>query len=87
MQELHNALLIHNPNAGNGGSGRRRLLDEARRIFAGSGIETDLSLIWNYNDSFTLSLKGALLAGSDLLHQLIGERHAWLWVFGADLKF
>jgi diacylglycerol kinase (ATP) len=38
-----NALLIHNPNAGNGGSGRRRLLDEARRIFAGGGIETDLS--------------------------------------------
>jgi len=40
---LRNALLIHNPNAGNGGSGRRRLLDEARRIFAGGGIETDLS--------------------------------------------
>jgi len=38
-----NALLIHNPNAGNGGRGRRRLLDEARRIFAGGGIETDLS--------------------------------------------
>ena len=36
-----NALLIHNPNAGNGGKGRRRLLDEARRIFAGGGIETD----------------------------------------------
>src|SRR5258707_4005512 len=40
---LRNALLIHNPNAGNGGSGRRRLLDEARRIWAGGGIETDLS--------------------------------------------
>src|SRR2546426_9474930 len=40
---LRNALLIHNPNAGNGGSGRRRLLDEARRLFAGGGIETDLS--------------------------------------------
>ena len=40
---LRNALLIHNPNAGNGGSGRRRLLDEARRILAGGGIETDLS--------------------------------------------
>jgi diacylglycerol kinase (ATP) len=40
---LRNALLIHNPNAGNGGSGRRRMLDEARRIFAGGGIETDLS--------------------------------------------
>jgi len=38
---LQNALLIHNPNAGNGGTGRRRLLDEARRIFATGGIETD----------------------------------------------
>ena len=40
--ELRNALLIHNPNAGNGGSGRRRMLDEARRIFASGGIEADL---------------------------------------------
>jgi diacylglycerol kinase (ATP) len=41
--ELHNALLIHNPNAGNGGRRRRRTLEEARRIFAGGGIETDLA--------------------------------------------
>lgn len=41
--ELHNALLIHNPNAGNGGKGRRRMLDEARRIFAGGGIEAELA--------------------------------------------
>jgi diacylglycerol kinase (ATP) len=41
--ELHNALLIHNPNAGNGGRGRRRMLDEARRIFALGGIEADLT--------------------------------------------
>jgi diacylglycerol kinase (ATP) len=40
---LRNALLIHNPNAGNGGSGRRRMLDEARRIFSSGGIETDFS--------------------------------------------
>ncbi len=33
---LRNALLIHNPNAGNGGSGRRRMLDEARRILSPS---------------------------------------------------
>jgi len=39
---LRSALLIHNPNAGNGGSGRRRMLDQARRIFAGGGIEADL---------------------------------------------
>jgi len=41
--DLHNALLIHNPNAGNGGSGRRQMLDEARRIFALGGIHTDLA--------------------------------------------
>jgi len=35
-------LLIHNPNAGYGGSGRRRKLDEACRILALGGIETDL---------------------------------------------
>ena len=41
--EIHNALLIHNPNAGNGGRGRRTMLDEARRIFAAGGIHTDLA--------------------------------------------
>ena len=39
---LRNALLIHNPNAGNGGNGRRRMLDEARRILSRGGIEADL---------------------------------------------
>ena len=42
LPNLRNALLIHNPNAGNGGGGRRRMLDEARRIFARSGIEAEL---------------------------------------------
>jgi diacylglycerol kinase (ATP) len=42
LRDLHNALLIHNPNAGNGGSGRRRMLDEARRILSPGGIEADL---------------------------------------------
>jgi YegS/Rv2252/BmrU family lipid kinase len=41
--ELKNALLIHNPNAGNGGNGRRQMLDEARRIFATGGIEAELA--------------------------------------------
>ena len=40
---LQNALLIHNPNAGHGGAKRRRMLDEARRIFAASGIEVELA--------------------------------------------
>jgi diacylglycerol kinase (ATP) len=41
--DLQNALLIHNPNAGNGGHGRRHLLDQARHIFASRGIDADLA--------------------------------------------
>jgi diacylglycerol kinase (ATP) len=41
--DLQNALLIHNPNAGNGGHARRRLLDQARHIFAMGGIDADLA--------------------------------------------
>jgi len=41
--DRQNALMIHNPNAGNGGSGRRRLLDQARHIFATRGIDADLA--------------------------------------------
>src|SRR5215472_2346353 len=41
--DLRNALLIHNPNAGDGGKGRRALLDQARRIFSVNGIEADLA--------------------------------------------
>src|SRR2546429_7222311 len=40
---LKNALLIHNPNAGGGGKGRRRTLDTARHIFAARGIESELA--------------------------------------------
>jgi diacylglycerol kinase (ATP) len=40
---LRNALLIHNPNAGYGGSRRRSLLEEARRIFSRAGIEAELT--------------------------------------------
>jgi diacylglycerol kinase (ATP) len=43
MQELHNALLIHNPNAGGGGNARRAKLDEARRILEAGGIRADLA--------------------------------------------
>src|ERR1700730_15964242 len=42
LPNLRNALLIHNPNAGNGGKGRRRILDEGRRIFSLGGIDADL---------------------------------------------
>ena len=40
---IQNALLIHNPNAGNGGNGRRKLIDQARQILASSGIHADLA--------------------------------------------
>jgi diacylglycerol kinase (ATP) len=43
MQELHNALLIHNPNAGSGGNARRVKVDEARRILEARGIQADLA--------------------------------------------
>jgi diacylglycerol kinase (ATP) len=42
LGSLRNALLIHNPNAGNGGSGRRQMLDEARRILSLGGIEAEV---------------------------------------------
>ena len=42
LPSLRNALLIHNPNAGNGGSGRRRMIEQARRILSLGGIEADL---------------------------------------------
>ena len=51
------------------------------------GVESDLSLVWNYNESFSLSLKGAWLADSGVLRALGSEDHAWLGLFGADLKF
>src|SRR6266568_8098446 len=41
--DLRNALLIHNPNAGNGGHGRGRMLDQARHIFASGGIDAELA--------------------------------------------
>jgi diacylglycerol kinase (ATP) len=40
---LHNAILIHNPNAGTGGKLRRLQLDEARRYLAANGIEAELA--------------------------------------------
>src|SRR5271165_7532153 len=41
--QLQNAILIHNPNAGNGGKARRRLLDDARRFLSTKGIEAELT--------------------------------------------
>jgi diacylglycerol kinase (ATP) len=38
-----NSLMIHNPAAGYGGAGRRRALNEARKVFFAAGIETVLA--------------------------------------------
>ena len=43
ISDLRNALLIHNPNAGNGGAKRRSTLDAARHIFAAGGIDAELA--------------------------------------------
>jgi diacylglycerol kinase (ATP) len=43
-EEIHNALLIVNPNAGRMRSSEGRRLDGARRILGRDGIETDLAL-------------------------------------------
>jgi hypothetical protein len=51
------------------------------------GVESDLTLTWDYNQSFSLSLKGAWLGDSDLFKRFSGENHALLGVFSADLKF
>lgn len=40
---FEDALLIYNPNAGNGGPRRKRQLDEARRILAAGGIRAELA--------------------------------------------
>jgi diacylglycerol kinase (ATP) len=54
---LRNALLIHNPNAGNGGSGRRQMLDEARRIFSFAGIEAELIETRGPGDATEMALR------------------------------
>lgn len=51
------------------------------------GLESDLSFIWDYNSSFSLSLRGAWLADSQILSRLTGDDHAWLVLFSANLNF
>ena len=60
LPSLRNALLIHNPNAGNGGSGRRRMLDEARRTLLLSGIEADLQETRGPGDATVMAQRAAI---------------------------
>jgi diacylglycerol kinase (ATP) len=55
--QLHNALLIHNPNAGGGGGDRRKELDEARRILASGGIEAELAETTGPGDATEIALR------------------------------
>jgi diacylglycerol kinase (ATP) len=57
---LQNALLIHNPNAGHGGAKRRALLDEARSIFAASGIEAELAETKGPGDATEIARRATL---------------------------
>jgi diacylglycerol kinase (ATP) len=57
--KLRNALLIHNPNAGGGGRGRQRGLNEARHIFAGGGIETELAETTGPGHATQIALRAA----------------------------
>src|SRR6202171_6624326 len=57
--DLRNALLIHNPNAGGGGNGRRRTLDAARHIFAAGGIHSDLAETTGPGHATEIALRAA----------------------------
>src|SRR5258708_16318910 len=59
MSDLRNALLIHNPNAGGGGNGRRRTLDAARHIFAAGGIQSDLAETTGPGHATEIALRAA----------------------------
>jgi diacylglycerol kinase (ATP) len=60
LPSLRNALLIHNPNAGYGGSRRRRMIDEARRILLLSGIEADLQETRGPGDATAMAERAAI---------------------------
>src|SRR5579859_4471805 len=65
-ENLSNALLIHNPNAGTGGNARRRLLDKARKILSRGGIEADLQETTAPGDA-TLMAQRATAEGRQLV--------------------
>src|SRR5260370_33559812 len=73
---LRNALLIHNPNAGNAGSGRRRsrVLDEARRILSLGGIEADLQETRAPGEATAMAHR-ASVEGRHLVIACGGDRH------------
>src|SRR5260221_2491526 len=73
LPSLRNALLIHNPNAGNGGKSRRRMLDEASRILSLGGIEADLQETRAPGDA-TVMAQRATVEGRQLTIACGGDR-------------
>ncbi len=59
MPDLHNALLIHNPNAGGGSATRRVQLDQARRILEAGGIRADLAETTGPGDATEIAKRAA----------------------------
>src|SRR5260370_26403075 len=57
--DLRSAWLMHNPNAGGGGRGRRRALDTARHIFAAGGIHSDLAETTGPGHATEIALRAA----------------------------
>src|SRR5437588_5924330 len=57
---LKTALLIHTPNAGGAGKGRRRTLDAARNIFAARGIESALAETTGPGHATEIALRAAV---------------------------
>ncbi|MBZ5528981.1 MAG: diacylglycerol kinase family lipid kinase [Acidobacteriia bacterium] len=63
---FQNALLIHNPNAGNGGARRKKQLEEAQRILAAGGIHAELAETRGPGDATTIA-RQACVEGRQLV--------------------
>src|SRR2546426_2955129 len=59
LDGIHSALLIHNPRAGRSGPKRAHRLEEARRIFAAAGVETELCLTSTPGEATWLARRAA----------------------------
>ena len=66
LDGIHSALLIHNPRAGRSGPKRPQQLEEARRIFAAAGVETELCLTSTPGEATWLARRAAR-EGRDLV--------------------
>src|ERR1700724_3695588 len=82
-ENLGNALLIHNPNAGNGGKARRRLLDQVRSILSRGGIEAELQETQGPGDATVMAQRAAatersMKSSTALPHKRTATASPWL---------